>query len=65
MANIQYFVAKNDISFMKFLILVDLVARKGILNFESFYVKDYYQEFISARGEISVISIGSRHFIVF
>ena len=59
MANILYFVAKNDLSFMKFLILVDLVTRRRILNFESFYIKDYYQEFISAHGEVSLIVVGS------
>ena len=43
MANILYFVAKNDISFMKFPNLVDLDTRKETLNFESFYFnKDYY-----------------------
>ena len=60
MANIVYFVAKNDISFMKFPNLVDLVTRKKILNFEFFYFnKDYYQEFISGHGEVSVIIVGS------
>ena len=58
MANILHFVAKNDISFMKFPNLVDLGTRKETLNFESFYFnKDYYQEFLSAHGEVSVIIV--------
>ena len=59
-ANIVYFVAKNDTSFMKFPNLIDPVTRKLILNFESFYVnKDYCREFISAHGEVSIIMVGS------
>ena len=43
---------------MKFPNLVDLGTRKETLNFESFYFnKDYYQEFLSAHGEVSVIIV--------
>ena len=47
-ANIAYFAAKNDISFRKFLTLVDLVTRERNLNLEnrSVYVnKDACGEF--------------------
>ena len=51
---------------MEFLNFVDLVTRKEILNFEPFcFNKDYHQEFISVHGEVGVIVVGSRNFLVF
>ena len=61
-ANIAYFAAKNDILFGKLPNLVDLVTRKGNVNFEkdiqSLNVsKDGCWEIMIAHGEVSVMNV--------